>query len=146
MKAKILTTMMALLAIVLLVGCASVPKVKVPAVQKAPVYELGGLYLTTDEKQMTGVARDHVKLGVGETVVIYARGMSTIETGGKWFELPADVVVNWKADRELEVTPTTGHVVTVKVIEPISTSSFVRATTTTKKSEKIEKLFTVEGK
>ena len=149
MKTKIITMMLSLVAVALLVGCAGVPevgllKVKLPKVEKAP--ELGGLYLTTDLKQMTGVARDHVKLGVGESVVIYARGQSTIETGGKWFELPADVVVNWKAGRELEVTPTTGHVVTVKVVEPISVTAYVTATTTTKAGEKLEMLFTVEGK
>ncbi|MEA3311540.1 MAG: hypothetical protein U9Q76_04910 [candidate division WOR-3 bacterium] len=146
MKGRIAATMVALVAIAMLVGCAAVQKVKVPKVEKAPECELGGLYLTTDARQMTGVDRDHAKLAVGETVVIYARGMSTIETGGKWFELPADVVVTWKADRELEVTPATGHVVTVKVVEPMSVASFVTATTTTKAGEKVEKLFTVEGK
>lgn len=146
MKSKIAVTMLALGTIVLLIGCARVSKVTVPKVEKTPVYELGGLYLTKDAQQLNGVASDHAKLGIGETVVIYARGMSTIKTGGKWFELPADVVVNWKADRELEVTPATGHVVTVKVIEPISGTAFVTATTTTKKGEKIEKLFTIEGK
>jgi len=146
MKNKIVATMGTLFVIALLVGCAGVPEVQAPKVGKAPVYDLGGLYLTTDAKQMTGVARDRVKLGVGETVVIYARGMSTVETGGKWFELPADVVVNWKADREIEVTPTTGHIVTVKVIEPISVTAYVTATTTTKKGEKIETSLMVEGK
>lgn len=146
MKNKIASMMVALVIIAMLVACAGVPEVKVPAVKKAPTYELGDLYLTTDAKQMTGVARDSVKLGVGENVVIYARGMSTIETGGAWFELPADVVVNWKADRGLEVTPTVGHIVTVKVVEPIEGAAFVTATTTTKAGKKIEALFTVEGK
>jgi len=146
MKGRIAATMVALVAIAFCVGCAGVQKVKVPEKVMPTKYELADLYLTTDSKQMTGVARDHIKLAVGETVVIYARGASSIETGGKWFELPADVVVTWKADRELEVTPTTGHVVTVKVVEPISVASFVTATTTTKTGEKVEKLFTVEGK
>lgn len=146
MKGKVASLMTPLVAIVLLVSCAGVPKVKVPVVEKTPTYELGGLNLTTDAKQMSGVAIDHVKLGVGETVVVYARGASTIETGGKWFELPADVVVNWKADRELEVTPTVGHTVTVKVVEPISVAAYVTATTTTKAGEKIEAMFAVESK
>ncbi|MGC8823521.1 MAG: hypothetical protein ACP5PZ_02860 [Bacteroidales bacterium] len=96
--------------------------------------------------EMTGVAQDKAKLGMGETVTVYARGCSSIETGGKWFVLPADVVVAWKADKELEVTPTTGHVVTIKVIAPISGSAYVTATTTAKDGSKIEKLFTVTPK
>ncbi len=148
MKKRITVSIMTLCAIVLLVGCAGVPmKVKVPALEKAPVYELDGLYLTTDPKQMTGVARDHIKLGVGETVVIYARGKSTIETGGKWFELPADVVVDWKTDSELEVTPTTGHMVTVKLIKSLNEgSAFAKAVTTTKDGKKIDAIFMVREK
>jgi len=145
--------MMALVAIALLVGCASVTKVKMPVVKETPIvkeapktYDLYDLYLTKDPQQMTGVARDMAKLSVGETVTIYARGCSSIETGGKWFELPADVVVTWKADRKLEVTPTTGHVVTVKVISPISVSAYVTATTTAKDGSKIEKGFTITPK
>ncbi|NMC68224.1 MAG: hypothetical protein GYA61_08370 [Spirochaetales bacterium] len=85
---------------------------------------------------MKGVPCDKVKIRVGETVVIYARIMSK---DGKWFELPVDVDVNCKADTEFEVTPITGHVITVKIIKPISGVSFVTATTTMAKSEKIEK-------
>jgi len=144
MKGRIAVTMV---GIALLIGGATLscaPKIKKPEI-KVPIpkkYELKDLYLTTDAKQMTGTARDMAKLGIGETVVIYARG----NMGGEWFELPADIIVNWKADPELEVTPTTGPVVTVKVIKPISTSSYVEATTTTKEDEKVKKLFTIIGK
>ncbi|MFN3550680.1 MAG: hypothetical protein ACK4WJ_02580 [Endomicrobiia bacterium] len=136
----------ALVTIGILSSCAKVPKLQVPSVKPTPKYELGGLYLTTDAKQMSGVARDSIKLGVGESAVIYARGMSTIETGGKWFELPSDVVVNWKADRELEVTPTVGHVVTVKVVRPISGAAYLTATTTDKSGKKIESILAVTMK
>jgi len=147
MKTKIAKSMVALVAIALIVGCASAPKVKVPAVKEVTKpYDLYDLYLTKDAQQMTGVPLDNAKLSVGETITIYARGCSSIEKGGKWFELPADVVVNWKADKELEVTPTTGHVVTVKVVSPISGSAYVTATTTAKDGSKIEKLFTITPK
>lgn len=136
---KIAITMAVVFTITFLIGCAKVSKVKVPTSTKN---ELDGLYVTTDPKQMTGVPRDNAKLGLGETVVVCARGAM----GTKWFELPADVVVNWKADPELEVTPTTGHIVTVKVINPISVSAYVTVTTTTKAGEKIEKEFTIMGK
>lgn len=146
-QSKIAVSMVTLVTIALLVGCVGVPRVvKQPEIVTPTNYEVAGLYLTADAKQMTGVPRDHVKLAVGETVVVYARGMSSIETGGKWFELPPNVVVTWKADRELEVTPATGHIVTVKVVEPITAASFVTATTTDKDGKKIEVLFTVEGK
>ncbi len=147
---KVVSGMMALFTLTLIIGCAGAPKVKVPKEVPTPTpkqqYELEDLYLTTDANQMSGTPIDHAKLGVGETIVIYARGMSSIETGGKWFKLPDDVVVNWKADPELEVTPTTGHEVTVKVIKPISGAAYVTATTTTKDGKKIEKTFTVTGK
>lgn len=147
MKSKIAKTMTALVTILLLAGCAGVSKVKVPVAKEAPkTYDLYDLYLTKDAQQMTGVAKDAVKLNVGETVTIYARGCSSAETGGKWFELPGNVVVTWKADQELEVSPTTGHVVTVKVIKPISTATYVTAVTTAKDGSKIEKLFTVTPK
>lgn len=138
--------MFAFITIGILASCAKVPKLQMPSIQPTPKYELGGLYLTTDAKQMSGVSRDRIKLGIGESVVIYARGMSTIETGGKWFELPSDVVVNWKADKELELTPTVGHTVTIKVARPISGAAYVTATTTDKSGKKIESLLTVEMK
>ncbi len=53
-------------------------------------------------------------------------------------ELPQDVVGNLKVDRELEVKPTAGRVVTVKVIKPISTVAYVTATTTKKNGKKLE--------
>lgn len=118
---------------------AVVPEVKVPIPER---YELDDLYFAGDAKKMTGVSLGNVELGVGETVIIYVRGASN----GKWFELPADVVVSWEADRELEVSPTTGHVVTVKVVKPIENFSFVTATTINKDGKKIEAQLMVEGK
>jgi lipoprotein-anchoring transpeptidase ErfK/SrfK len=146
MKAKIATMMVVLVTIALFVGCAGVQKAKDLAAEKPQAYELGGLFLTKDEKQMTGIAKDSAKLGVGETIVIYARGQSTVETGGKVFELPADVVVEWKADNELEVTPNVGHIVTVKLVKPIEVAAYVTATTTTKTGQKIEAGFTITKK
>lgn len=147
MKTTIVKAMLKLFAITLLVGCAGMAKVKAPVAKETPkTYDLYDLYLTKEANQMTGVAQDKAKLGVGESVTIYARGCSSVETGGKWFELPADVVISWKADGELEVTPTTGHVVTVKVVKPIAVSAYVTATTTAKNGSKIEKLFTITPK
>lgn len=145
MKTKAGILVMLFFAIVLLVGCPGLPKM--PVVKETlQTYDLYDLYLTTDVQQMTGVPKDHVKLGLGETVVVYARGCSSLETGGKWFELSPDIVVNWKSDPELEVTPTTRHMVTVKVIKPISVAAYVTAITTNKAGQKVEKIFTVEGK
>jgi len=104
---------------------------------------LSGLYLTSDAKQMTGVGMDNTKLAVGESVVIYARGK---DAAGKWYELPADVVVNWKADKELKVEPATGKMVTVKVAKEIAVSAMVTATVTDSKGKKIEAIFTIAPK
>jgi hypothetical protein len=46
----------------------------------------------------------------------------------------------------LQVAPASGHTVTVRVVKPIAVTSYVTAVTTAKNGEKIEKLFTVEGK
>ncbi|MCS7227655.1 MAG: hypothetical protein NZ839_01670 [Endomicrobia bacterium] len=128
--------------LLVLVGCPKLPSKLPVSIPSVVEQELTGLYLTTDPKQMSGVGRSTIKLGVGESTVIYVRG----DSNGKWIELPADVVVNWKADKELEVTPNVGHVVTIKVIRPISASSFATATTTTKSGKKIEALLMVTPK
>ncbi len=132
-----------LITITLFIACASLPKVNAPTIEKPPTYELAGLYLTIDSNQMSGVPIDKAKLAEGEIVVIYARGQSP---DGKWFELPNDIVITWKVDSELEVTPAEGHVVTVKVVKSISSIAYVTATTTTKDGKKIEALFTITGK
>jgi len=143
MKRRITAMTVALVAIAFLVGCAGVPKVKVPEVIPEKHGELTYLYLTTDAKKMTGVAQNYAIMTVGESIIVYARGGD--ETG-KWFELPADVVVNWKPGRELEVTPTTGHVVTVKAIGPAGEIPFLEVTATTQDGKKIEGTMQIEIK
>ncbi len=133
MKSKVTLTIAVILITALMIGCAQLGTVKQVAKEVGP-RTLTGLNVTRDAKQMSGVPISVAKLAVGESVVLYARGSDN----GKWFELPADVVVNWKADSELEVNPTTGHVVTVKVVSPISAVAFVTATTTTKDGKKLE--------
>ncbi|MGB9600012.1 MAG: hypothetical protein ACPL7I_05625 [Myxococcota bacterium] len=39
---------------------------------------------------MNGVIADRAKLLPSETVMTYARDCSSIETGDRWFELPAE--------------------------------------------------------
>lgn len=149
MKTKIAVTMVALVTIAFLAGCATVvPKVTVPVVKEAPkTYDLYNLYLTTDAQQETGVSRNLVKLGVGETITVYARGCTGdkwSETGGEWFVLPEDVTVEWIPDKELEVTPTVGHVVTIKLVSKPDVVTFVKAVITTKDGKKVEQLFMVD--
>ncbi len=143
MKGKIATAMVTLGAIALLIGCAGVPKIEAPKVIPEKHGKLAYLYLTTDIKKMTGVAQSYAKMAVGETMVIYVRGGD--ETG-KWFKLPADVVVNWKPDREIEVTPTIGHIVTVKAVSSAAVASFLEATAMTKDGNKIEAMMQIEIK
>ena len=144
MKKHTIATMIALYIVLMLLACVGTSEIsEQPASPAFKYHELDGLYLTIDGKQMNGVAMDHVKLAVGESVVIYARGNST---EGKWFKLPLHVAVTWKADRELQVTPTSGHTVTVRVVKPISTTAYVTAVTTAKNGKKVDALFTIEGK
>lgn len=147
MKKQTIATIRALSIVLMLLACAGTSEIsEQPATPAFKYYELDGLYLTTDEKQMNGVAMDHVKLRVGEFVVVYARGMSTVDTGAQWFKLPSHVAVTWKADSELQVAPASGHTVTVRVVKPIAVTSYVTAVTTAKNGKKIEAIFTVEGK
>lgn len=143
MKGKIATAMVTLGAIALLIGCAGMPKVKAPKVIPEKHGKLAYLYLTTDIKKMTGVAQTYAKMAVGKSMVVYVRGG---DKTGKWFKLPADVVVNWKPDREIEVTPTIGHVVTVKAISPAAAGSYLEATAMTKDGNKIEAMMAIEIK
>ncbi|HQL44955.1 MAG TPA: hypothetical protein PL073_13810, partial [Spirochaetota bacterium] len=104
MKKHTIATMIALYIVLMLLACVGTSEIsEQPASPAFKYHELDGLYLTIDGKQMNGVAKDHAKLAIGESVVIYARGNST---EGKWFKLPTSVAVTWKADRELQVTPT----------------------------------------
>ncbi len=146
MKTKIAVTMVALVTIAFLAGCATVaPKVTVPVVKEAPkTYDLYDLYLTTDAQQWRLECSGLVKLGMGETITVYARGRSSLETGGKWFVLPEDVTVEWVPDKELEVTPTVGHVVTIKLVSKPDVVTFVKAVITTKDGKKVEQLFMVD--
>ena len=143
MKGKISAMIGVTLAIALLLGCGGVPKVKAPKVVPEKPGKLAHLYLTTDIKQMTGVAKTYAKMTVGQSMIVYVRGGD--ETG-KWFELPADVVVNWKPDMEIEVTPTTGHIVTVKAFRPADVASYLEATAMTKDGNKIEAMMQIEIK
>jgi len=144
MKKQNVSVMGVILVAFMIIGCAQASGLlEQSMVPDLKSYELDGLYVTTDEKQMGGVAKDHAKLTVGESVVIYARGNST---EGKWFKLPSSVAVTWKADSELKVTPASGHTVTVRVVKPISTTAYVTAVTTAKNGKKVDALFTIEGK
>jgi hypothetical protein len=150
MKTRITVLTLVLGPIIFLTCCASVPK--------SPEYQLTGLYVTMDAEQMSGTPKNHAKLGVGDTMVIYARGMSSRATGQKWFILPSDVEVDWSADEALEVIPTEGHKVTLRVVKPISNEAKVSAFTVITRVTKIDgdnvsmlfesisEDFTVEGK
>lgn len=137
--------LMVCLLVLVLGGCPA-PSLKVPITEKIVTHELADLYLTTDPNQMSGVPKEYAKLGPNESITIYARGVTSIETGSKWFILPEDTIVNWKATEGVEITPTKGHAVMVKVVNPTSKTIFITATTTTKEGKKIERIFTIEIK
>jgi len=112
------------------------------------VLPLAGLYLTYDPNQMKGIAPDEVLLDTGESKTLYARGQSSIDTDGQWFVLPPDVVVSWRGGQGVEVTPTEGQVVTVKVTGPLPATGFVQvqATTTDYKGHEVRSYVSVENK
>jgi hypothetical protein len=104
--------------------------------------KLSGMILTVDPEQMSGVPQDHVKLAVGESVTVYARGQ---DADGKWCPLPAGLSVKWRADRELELEPKTGETVTARLIREPKVSAMATARTVVDK-KRLQRLFTVEVK
>ena len=171
MKMKILTMVMFVAVVAFLSGCAEVQKtnesVTTPEVKKAEepkpeeakkvedtkkaeepttpakTENILGLYITKDSEQMSGVSADTIKLAVDESVKVYVRGKGE---GDKWIKLPADAVVTWKADSELEITPNTGQEITIKVVKPISVVSYATASMTTPDGKTIKVDCTIIGK
>lgn len=104
--------------------------------------KLSGIVLTVDPEQMSGVPQDHVKLSVGESVTIFARGQ---DPDGKWCALPEGLAVKWRSDRELELSPKTGETVTARLVSEPKVSAMATARTVVHK-KRLQKLFTVERK
>lgn len=102
--------------------------------------KLKALNLTTDEKQMQGVPRDHVHLSVGEAVTVYARGLD--ETG-KWCPLPDGLVLKWRHDRDLRIVPGPGQTASVTLVGEPRVSAVATARTAVGK-KKLQRTFTVE--
>ncbi len=137
-----------LIAMVLLVGWMVMPGNAVLQEEDTPTYELGGLYFATTPDKMSGADQSMLKVALGDSIIVYARGASTIAKGGRWFELPEDVIVTWEgttaaARRQLEITPDTAHVVTIKVIEQIPAMAMVRATATTPEGKEVRHTLTI---
>lgn len=101
---------------------------------------LKALNLTTDKAQMEGVPRDHVHLGLGETVTVYARG---VDESGKWCTLPDGLVLKWRHDRDLQIVPGPGQTASVKLVGTPRVSAVATARTTVGK-KKLQRTFTVE--
>jgi len=115
MKGKIAKMMVALVAIALLAGCASVPKVKVPAVGKAPTTgPLVKIMVFKGEllPGQVGKARGEALLptiNIGGSIVLTAMGRDADDN---------DLGINptWTPTNPgiVEITPTTGPTVTIK--------------------------------
>lgn len=103
---------------------------------------LSGINLTVDPDQMSGTPQDHVKLAVGDSVTVYARGL---DADGKWCPLPPGLAIKWRADRELEISPRTGDTVTAHLLRAPKVSAMATARTVVDK-KKLQRLFTVEKK
>jgi len=103
---------------------------------------LSGINLTVDPEQMSGVPQDHVKMAVGESVTVYARGL---DADGKWCPLPSGLAIKWRSDRELELAPRTGDMVTARLLSAPNVSAMATARAVVDK-KKLQRLFTVEKK
>ncbi len=146
MKRKYMVIGMISLIIVSFIGCASVQNVKKPVIKSSQPEKQGNLtylYLTIDAGKMQGKSTTYLNMKVGETNVIYVRGGD--ETG-KWFTLPDDLNVTWKAGKEIKISPATGHIINVKAVGPAGEIPFLEATITTKEGKKIEATIQIEIK
>lgn len=102
--------------------------------------KLKALNLTTDEKQMQGVPKDHVHLSVGEAVTVYARGL---DDAGKWCPLPGDLVLKWRHDRDLKIVPGPGQTASVTLVGTPKVSAVATARAAVGR-KKLQRTFTVE--
>lgn len=108
MKGKVTTMMVVLVAIALLVGCASVPKVKVPAVKEAPLSKIL-VYVGEVPLGESGRSASGTEINIGGTVVFTAQGRNTESK-------PVAVNPTWTPSKPgiVEITPAVGSKVTVK--------------------------------
>ena len=124
MKSKIAVSMVALVTIALLVGCASVPKVKVPA-------KVGPVAAVTIKAE-PAVS----KLAVGQSVVLTATAQ---DENGRVVE---GVQFTWKCDAEGKLSATEGKSVTFTLLKKPSVSCFVEV----KEASGEEGIIQFEGK
>ncbi|MEM2870239.1 MAG: hypothetical protein QW379_07470 [Thermoplasmata archaeon] len=104
---------------------------------------ISNLVLTADGAQMSGPPKDHVPLGVGESVEVFARGL---DDKGNWFPLPESFPVRWSADRELELSSGAGHRVTIRLLREPKVSALVTARARGSDGRRLQRIFTVERK
>ena len=112
MKGRMSTVMAALDTIALLVGCAGMPKLKVPAVEKAPtVGPLAKILVYVGEVPLgeSGRSADGTEMNIGGTVIFTAQGR---DSEGN----PMAVNPTWTPSKPgiVEITPSVGSKVTVR--------------------------------
>lgn len=108
MRSKIAVTMLTLVAIALLVGCASVSRVKVQTIKEAPLSKIL-VYVGEVPLGESGRSASGTEMNIGGSVVFTAQGR---DTEGK----PVAVNPTWTLSKPgiVEITPAVGSKVTVK--------------------------------
>ena len=108
MKNRMTTMMVALVAIALLVGCAGVPKVKVPAVKEAPLAKIL-VYVGEVPLGESGRSASGTEINIGGMVIFTAQGR---DANGN----PVPVNPTWTPSKPgiVEIAPAVGSKVTVK--------------------------------
>lgn len=135
MMKKIGAVLFTLIAAVFFVNCGGGQKKE----DVKPVVKLVAVdfVVTSDATQTAGPAVATAGLKAAETVVV---NVKAVDAKGVWFD--GDLTVAWKADANLEVTPATGKVVTVKAKKAITAAQKVTATATIN-GKALSKVFTV---
>ena len=108
MKSKIAVSMVALVTIALLVGCASVPKVKTSVIKAEPLAKIL-VYVGEVPLGESGRSAAGTEINIGGTVVFTAQGRDASSN-------PIAVNHTWTPNKPgiVEITPTVGSKVTVK--------------------------------
>lgn len=110
MKGKNAIAMVALITISVIIGCAKVPTVKVPAVKEAPLAEI---IVFKGEAPLSESRHNETLgeyMGLGGSLILTAQG---IDANGKRVKISP----TWTADPDVfQITPPVGPTVTVKSV------------------------------
>lgn len=136
MKFNKIITMIAVVAFAATIGCSSAKKEEAKTAPKAPTYaDMTGVVVTPEK----------AALALNATVEIVAKA---VDAKGAAFDLPADAMATWTADKSktVTVTPEKGAKVVVKAVKAIAkTGATVELSVKLKDGKVVKKVITLSA-